>query len=532
MKLFLNCYVCGEGYVTKCFDSKNHVVNEGSHTMDEQERALFIRSNARLLLANVLHKRFGFVRQIDTGKKDENGRKCMINIAFEGEKDEVDPLLCWASDEFCSFSKMVCRLVSYEGTEFVVDWSIYQEIRSISSKYTNKINTLKAVALVCAEPSLDYFLKHSGMDWDKKDIERQIDPTFLSVEVKHIQPSEIIENNKGGVLLEKVKDLNLFFYCPTPSMGWILRQIDTLDGSIKGELTSARNSMSEISVTLLDNFGCKMGLFRSGERQCFLVKDVKADKPDRYGQLKTVSFVAESIGNSLLIKQMAAFALLDYESFRKILLECVNVSASTVGYRIDVEKLHGLIELFIEKKQPVKNDARITEWKRIIQAEKKQYTYLVLLSSLDYLNNSSKLDIFKSEVCSIYRSSIFEEMSQPLLLETMNKIVDKDSLPDPKNKVADNVKSFISDASKNFSSVKSTSDNDIILFVKKEENDHESDRIGADLEDTPTSKYHGDSIQVESINLLDYPAFKITAGIFAVALLTGIALIAYHFICR
>lgn len=512
MNLFLNCYIWGEGYYTKCFNTETHVMTEGSNTMDEQERNLFIRSNAKLLLADVQQQRFGFVRKIDSGKKDENGRKCMINIAFEGDKTEVDPLLYWASDDFCGFSEMVCRLVFYEENEFNVDWSIFQEIIKVSSKYINKINTLKRVALVCAEPSLDYFLKHCGMSWQKKDIECQISTEALSAANNNSLSSEKSVNNNETLSSEKNDDINVFFYCPTPSMGWILRQIDAADGSVEGQSTLAKNQMSSISSKFLDNHGCKMGLFQSNESQCFIVKDVKADKIDRYGQLKTVSFVAESIGNSLLIKQLAAFALLDYENFSKMLLDCVTISASTEGYRINSEKLRNLIGLFGETKQPVKSDSRILEWNQIIQEKKKKYTYLILLSTLDYLNNATGLCISKSEIAHMYPKNKIEEKSEPLFLDKVDKVIYEDEYSDSKKEINnDDNKDNNNDDNNDEITIcsKEISVDDEKVNVSKEE-------ISADDDD-------------DFIDLLDYPAFKISAGILVLALFVTVVFIIYHY---
>lgn len=461
MKLFLNCYVWGEGYITKCFDITSHAMTEGSQTMDAEEKTLFLKSNAKLLLAHVAKGHFGFVRGIESGKKDEQNRECRINIALESSGNEIDEIFFLAKEEVEKFSNLVRELVIYKGAEFDVDWAAFQKLLEASSSYKNRMQSTKPVVLVSTELSLEHFLKYSEMEWKMQDIECVVDFQTLRSSCK------------------TADNLALYFYCPTPSMGWILRQIDSQDGSTIGNAALAGEKMSPISRIMLNTYGCQMALFQDKGRCCFLIKEVKEEKPNQYGQLKTVSFVVESKKNAKLIHQLAAFALYDFGAFQEQLLGCVKVMAGVTGYTVDPEKLQKLL-------------ADAGREKHVLKESRKKYSILQLNATLEYFNNSTGLDVAKADV--------------EMLCENLDQASEQTSLEPVKKKPSASVKKS--------------------GYVKKPE----SMQICAAKEIQPAEPRDEDEeTPIESINLLDYPEFKIAMVVLAIIVVLVIGFLIFHF---
>lgn len=385
MRIYINCYVWGDGYTTKCYKPETRKAAVGSQTMSEQERALFIRSNARLLLASVGTGHFGFVRKIDARATDENGRKCMINFALSGTGDEIDAIIEMAAEHYWEFEQKVRDMIYYEGAEFQLDWEKFHMLSGMAGKRKRNGASQKPVMLIQAEPSLDYFIRNCGMGWKETDIGIVLD---------------------NGIFSERSLGMKLYLYCATPGMGYILREIDNETGSILHEVKETRERIHRNLLAMLDNSGCRMALFHEGNKQCFLVKDVKADALDRYGQRKTVCLAAESDGDGKNVRKMALRALLDYETFRTKLTDCVKILAGAEGYTVEKEKLKDFLEFSGDSAYLEQTDVLRTPWNTLMEEKQKPYTFLVMDTSLDYLCRSAGLHISEQQVFCICPESI------------------------------------------------------------------------------------------------------------------------------
>ena len=217
---------------------------------------------------------------------------------------------------------------------------------------------------------------------------------------KRYEGAEAASVPEIGTASKPLEDLNVFFYCPSPSIGWSIKQIDANTGAAISEGQNARASLSRESIALLDNYGCTMALFRSGSRQCFMVKEVKSDSVNPYGQNKTVTFMVESAKSRRTVRQLAALALLDYPTFKRRLLDCVKITASTIGFTVHGEKLRELVEPVNVRVRPAEGDARRAAWDEIVAppSPSQPYSLLLLEISLDYFNNSTGLGVRRNQI--------------------------------------------------------------------------------------------------------------------------------------
>lgn len=473
MKIYINCYVWGDGYTTKCFEPETRKAAVGSHTMGVQERTLFIRSNARLLLASVGTGHFGFVRKIDARTTDENGRKCMINFALSGTGDEVDAIIEMAVERYREFEEKVRDMVYYEGAEFQLDWEKFQMLSGMAGKRKQSGVSPKPVLLLLAEPSLDYFIKNCGMGWKEADIGVQLD---------------------AGCFDERSLGMKLYLYCATPSMGYMLREVDSETGSILHEERETREKIDRNLLAMLDNAGCRMALFHTGNKQCFVAKDVKTESLDRYGQRKTVCLAAESDGDERSLRSMALRALLDYKAFCTKLTDCVRILASTEGYAVEKDKLKDFLEFSREPAHQEQTDALRVPWNTLMEERKKAYTFLVMDTSLDYLCRSTGLAIPEQQVFCICPESI---------------------LGAPAGKIAEAFRKRTGTAGEKEGREK----------VEKKSDEEQPERR------TSTGKRTKRTMQEDAVDLMEYPAFKIVLGIFA--LMIGAAgIILYRILSR
>ncbi len=174
MKIYLNCYVWGGGYKVKCYDFATHRVSEGSSSLGRAERALFNRSGAEILLADMGTGHFGFVRQVPTPDKDENGRDCFLNFALSGESGEdplVDRIIQLSAGCEEDFRELLRNMVVYDGPDYRLDWEQFERLKERAEAERIQ-NTRKKVRILRARPSVKYFLNNCEMGWKESDIAR------------------------------------------------------------------------------------------------------------------------------------------------------------------------------------------------------------------------------------------------------------------------------------------------------------------------------------------------------------------------
>lgn len=537
MKIYLETSVYGSGYIQKGYDSADRT--REPEALSGDEKALFTRSKARLLLANVDDTRFGFVREVETGTLDDQNRPRRINLALEGDAREVDPVLCMAAELYPAFAEAIRAATPWWGTDFSIDWEAFDALLAVAQKRPAEANREKPVALVAPEPSLDYFLKACDMDWQREDVARVVELSALQEEVEApAEPMALPQADHASTLKAEAdlagkasedgevsklwNDMKLFFYCPSPSIGWTIKQVDPATGAVKAEGQRARTNLSRESVAMLDNYGgCWMALFKSGVRQCFLVKQVKSDTVNQYGQNKTVTLIVESGKMGRAVRQLAALALLDSPTFKQRLLDCVKITASTTGFTVSKDKLQALLEPVRGRVRPKDGDPRYEDWERIVASPtpSKPYSFLVLETSLDYFNQSTGLDVSRGQIQEIIDGDVISE-SHPAMMLVADE---RDTTPESKEKApqdrpTSSTTEFLSSPSK---------DNATRNPVHVEEKAVDSPGPQRAPDPTESTKSEGSlkKDSVDSINLLDYPAFKMVAVCVLVVILAIVGLL-------
>ena len=198
--------------------------------------------------------------------------------------------------------------------------------------------------------------------------------------------------------------MKLFFFCSTPAMGFKLKEFEAESGENTGlNEEEVRARMRPESFALMTRDGCKMALFFAGGALCFVANDLATRKPDQYGNRKHFSLAFEmEDGDSIVLRRMAAFAVLNRLAFTEKIADCVSVSYGEEGYSLIAENLRDFFRFF---EQPLafseKGNTRPRKhlWNHIIleevpeEKQKNYFLYLVREMSIDYISRSTKIEI-------------------------------------------------------------------------------------------------------------------------------------------
>lgn len=383
MIVYLNCYVLGEGYFMKYFDSTGGRL-EGfsikSGRMPKWEQRIFTSTGAYLFWGILENTGFGCVRQIETGRKDENGRECYHNIAFEGdgeEKGKISAIMAYAKEHYSKFVKDVNQWICYENTDYL---AAPEKFEDMLEKWSSGSGQYKEAAppFLVPEGSVEYFLNNTKAPLNMEDI-------------GEIIPFEEIK--KEGSCMK------LFFYCSAPSVGFVLKQIDYSTGDVLKEKKEAARAMAPGAFAILTRGGAGMALFRTESGMCFVAKNIRSEKTDRYGRKKyaSIAFEAEEECREILAR-FAAWALLDFQKFSSELTDCLEVSDGPQGYSVDVRMLRELLGRFDRKIYRIPSRNRRI-WNRVANPQgKKKFRFLVLDASLEYFNRSTELEVDERQI--------------------------------------------------------------------------------------------------------------------------------------
>lgn len=401
MKLYLNCYVVGEGYTLKraIWPNAPQLEEISRQQLPELERNIFSGPDApHLFLGDINNFRFGCVRNLETGMTDENGRRCFLHIAFESSGEDaafgedaalIDHLLMFALDCRSRFTSLCTKLVAYRDGDYQLVPKGVSELLDIVQSQPTKPGPS---GILVPENLPESFFQNSG------------------VAAKDIQ--KVLSLNEWKMREEF--PLELFLYCSTPSSGFTLCQINPFSGGKMETGAVANSRMLPYAQIILNNSGASMALFREGDRIGFIAKGIQSVTADHYGRKKKMSIILQASNDqSLQIRQLAAWALLDHEAFSSQLTDCVNVYDGPRGFEVSGEKISKLLDQF-SRKIAFPEGLRRQAWNKVLDTDgKKQFCYFVSETSLDYFCRIARVDLTVNDISWLISKTEFEQMQNP-----------------------------------------------------------------------------------------------------------------------
>lgn len=327
MLLYLNCYVLGEGYTLKRtdFPDLQELAIIRRRDMPDGEAAIFSGAAApHLFLGTVENRRFGCVRDIETALKDENGRRCFIHIALEAETQEtelVDAVLMFALRCRGRFVSLCNRMVTDCSGDYHLDAEAFRAMLEEAQK--ESAETAPAGILI-PQTSVDDFFAKAGQFCEREGFSFP----FTFEEWKSRDPS-----------------MDLFLYCSTPSSGFVLSWIDTISGEKLHVGKAANDGILPWAQSILTCSGAAIALFEQEGKICLVGRDIQSAATDQYGRRKKMSLVLQApVKQSLPVRQLAAWALVDFAEFSEQLTACVKVYDGPRGYEVQGKKLSQMLE--------------------------------------------------------------------------------------------------------------------------------------------------------------------------------------------
>jgi len=398
MKVYFNCYTIGEGYTLKegSWPDAPELREISRRQLPEAEREIFTGPGApHLFLGSLEGGRFGCVRNIETELRDENGRRCFLHLAWEGQGADaslVNALTRYACDYRGSFVKLCNESITYSGSDYLLRREGFQRL----------VQAAQAVEGEGGEPYYELLIPETSTDL-----------FFNSV------PSLLREESFAHVLSpdewrRREVPMELFLYCSTPSSGFTLSQIDPVSGQKLKTRKEANDALTPYSRIILTHSGAKLALFEQNGQVCFVCKDIQSTHADRYGMKKNMSLVAQaSVQQALPVRQLAAWALVDFTGFSEQLTDCVHIYNGTRGYEVDGDRIArfvGQVQTRLAVPEGLK--ARKVWEQAVSPAQGKQFFYLVLEASLAYFCRTCQIQAGGEQIGLTLTEEEFEQLQR------------------------------------------------------------------------------------------------------------------------
>lgn len=409
MTIYINCYVIGEGYTLKrvCWPGTAAPEEIRRRDMPPMESRIFTSTGAHLFWADMENCRFGCVRNLKASLKDENGRECFIHAAFEAPEADrglVDSLLLYALDHRWCFEAAFDRLIVYQGADFLFDSDRFAALVDRASAYARLHGGEIPASTLVYENTAAAFFESTGIDGGPERFS-----CLLSLDE----------------WIRREFSMEVFFYCSTPSAGFVLRQIDPATGQTMLEGKSAHAKLLPSAQKILTQGGANMAVFEEAEKECFIAKNIRSKTTDQYGRRKVASIVVQApAGAALAVTQMGAWALLDHEAFSQQVTDCLKVYDGPRGYEVLPDALAALLGQFTERILLPVGSRHQKVWGQIVDPKNcPPYRLLVTEATLDYFCRVSEIPLRQNQIGCLVDDEQFEELNrEPLGLAFSPKL--------------------------------------------------------------------------------------------------------------
>mgnify|MGYP002858782595 CR=1 FL=1 len=334
MTVYFNSYIRGEGYVLKrtAGDRYDKLEDIRQKDMNDKLSRIFFTENGAYLFAGELDGRVFFCirqRMIGPVMKDESGRSCYIDAAFEGgadEKESIYALAAYALGNKEAFCALIYNSVTYESIDYGIDSSVMGRLfDKAKDTPVPKEFFEKKIALLIPAVSAEAFLSAAGIDAGTGDIAL-------------VMPLDKWGDADNG-------GFRLFLYCSTPAIGFRLYRVEPETGLLLYDSCGSYSELYENEDKFLSGGGLTAGLFREKDRLCMIVKDI-CSTSEEGGILKQMTLIADAYsGGEQLLCGLAVSLLSDYKRFCRVLTDSVNIYDDSLTISTDRQKLAGFLSL-------------------------------------------------------------------------------------------------------------------------------------------------------------------------------------------
>lgn len=323
----------------------------------------------------------------------------------------VAAILWYARAHYQDFVQDIKELICYDGADYSVKWDIWEALCEKWKKGFPKGTEKSGRCFLTPEKSADYFFSATK-------IGRELVDEIIPFE--KIQGTAKVSGTEGGVSDSKVQEtrkaeeeMKLFFYCSTPSRGFLLNEVDAATGNVLSEGKEAAGNMPGEAFAIMTRSGARMALFDIEGVLCFVAKNIRSAAKDHYGRQKylSIAFLAKEESKNML-RRFAAWALLEFAAFSEELTECLQVLDGPAGYTVDIASVRKLLGRFEESGScmPIKQRG---VWEHVMAADnKKRFVYLLADASLEYFNRMTGLSINKQQISMLISEDRFQEWNE------------------------------------------------------------------------------------------------------------------------
>jgi len=396
MFLYTDCYT-NAGYAPMRMElADGRAEAFGKSRMEEElppaVAALLTCGGFRLFAGRVEERYLLRISQIPTRLRDENRRRCYINLAFEStDREPVSGLLALVLGDYARFAQTANRMIVYHPDGYEIDRSV--------------LDALLREARTAGDPLPDDRLILTPDAGGKEAFLNEL-PVYRARKIELRQLAAIDEEKLPDPVRRDERTMKLHLYFSTPAGGYAFVCTDAGTGATLAGGRQAEEMLDSRIADMVTTAGMRMALFRAGGKMNLVVKNISTD-----GGNQRMALVIQD-GEETLARALAACALYRNRELCSAVTACVRIDEAQGTGSVDAQAVRALLDWALETQAPQGRRAEFDRIKRSGSFAGVPYVVLVVDPTLEYFVQMMRMQVKRSMVGMLMDVRAYEALSE------------------------------------------------------------------------------------------------------------------------
>ncbi|MBQ7886270.1 MAG: hypothetical protein IJ313_05185 [Clostridia bacterium] len=329
--------------------------------------------------------------QIPTRLRDENHRRCFINLAFESTKQEqVGGLTAFVLDDYARFADMANRMIMYRPGGYEVNRAVLEE--------------MLAAARAAGHAQHDRTVLVPGAGGEEAFLSELPAYRKHKLEIRYL--AAIDEEKLPAPIRKDDKTMKLYLYFSSPAKGYAFTCVEPETGETIAAGKQAADMLNSRISDMVLNGGMSMALFRAGGKMNLVVKKISTA-----GKNQRMALVIED-GEESLTRALAACALYRNEELCDAVAACMRIDPAEGTGTVDAQAVRALLAWAQQAQAPQGREQSFDKIRQSGSYAGVPYVVLVVDPTLEYFCSQMRMQVNKSMIGLLMDEGAFKALRQ------------------------------------------------------------------------------------------------------------------------